>query len=272
MGQNFSWIEQAWSTKSTTTTSRIPLRRRRQHLRWKRMYLLLQVDQRLKQKQENQPLLAHLQELYTFVKEYGLILNQELNPIKRTQLQQDWTLFFGMDNYLEKKMDRILEIKRLSSERIWALSMLVWWNVEEQNGRRRRQQENISILYWFFRTRNSSSPSSSRSFRTQSHWSFTTGKCANSGQSRRMCNQFTLHHKFRIDSGRTKFKQGKTDGILYGCESHGEGSQRSVWARLHETTSYIVQAENVEKTPRHGVFGRYTACSTKRIEVLSNKM
>ena len=26
-----------------------------------------------------------------------------------------------------------------------------------------------------------------------------------------MCNQFTLHHKFRIDCGRTKFKQGKTD-------------------------------------------------------------
>ena len=35
-----------------------------------------------------------------------------------------------------------------------------------------------------------------------------------------MCNQFTLHHKFWIDSGRTKLKQGKTDSILYGCESH----------------------------------------------------
>ena len=32
--------------------------------------------------------------------------------------------------------------------------------------------------------------------------------------------QFTLHHKFRIDSGRTKFKQGKTDGILYSRETH----------------------------------------------------
>ena len=30
---------------------------------------------------------------------------------------------------------------------------------------------------------------------------------------------FALHHKFRIDSGRTKFKQGETDGILY-RESH----------------------------------------------------
>ena len=45
-------------------------------------------------------------------------------------------------------------------------------------------------------------------------------KCVNSEQFLRvhllywMCNQFTFH-----DSGRTKFKQGKTDGILYGCES-----------------------------------------------------
>ena len=34
-------------------------------------------------------LLVHLQELYLFVKEYGLIFNQELNPITRTQWEQD---------------------------------------------------------------------------------------------------------------------------------------------------------------------------------------
>ena len=32
--------------------------------------------------------------------------------------------------------------------------------------------------------------------------------------SHRMCNQFTLHREFRIDSGRTNFEQ-KTDGILH---------------------------------------------------------
>ena len=37
-------------------------------------------------------------------------------------------------------------------------------------------------------------------------------------------------------------------------------------------TSCMVQAENVKNTPRHGVLGRYKTCSTKRIEVLSNKM
>ena len=86
-----------------------------------------------------------------------------------------------------------------------------------------------------------------------------------------ICSQFTLHHKFWIDSGRTKFKQGQTDGILHSRESHGQESQRSARAWFDQTTSCIVQPE-VEKIPGHGVLGRYTACSTKRIEVLSNKI
>ena len=69
-----------------------------------------------------------------------------------------------------------------------------------------------------------------------------------------------------------KFRQGKTDSILYGCESHGQRTQGSVQAWLDSTTSCMVQAENVEKTPRHGVLGWYTACSTERIEFLSNKI
>ena len=46
------WISwsRTWATKRTTTTSRRPLRRRRKNLRWRRLYLLLRADQRLKQK------------------------------------------------------------------------------------------------------------------------------------------------------------------------------------------------------------------------------
>ena len=103
-----------------------------------------------------------------------------------------------------------------SLERIWALSTLVWWKVEEHTGKRRRKQEKISILYRSIKTRNSLPSSSSRSFRTQSYWSFITGQCINSERfvrvhlSHRMCNQFTLHHELRFDTGRTNFEQ-KTD-------------------------------------------------------------
>ena len=34
----------------------------------------------------------------------------------------------------------------------------------------------------------------------------------------------------------------------------------------------MVQAENVEETPKHGLLGRHKTCSTERIEVLSNKI
>ena len=44
--------------------------------------------------------------------------------------------------------------------------------------------------------------------------------------SHRMCNQFTLHHEFRIDTRRTKFEQ-KTDDILHVCGSNEQGTQRS---------------------------------------------
>ena len=44
----------------------------------------MQADQRLKQNHKDQLLLAHIQELYIFLKENGLILNQELNRISAT--------------------------------------------------------------------------------------------------------------------------------------------------------------------------------------------
>ena len=93
-----SW-SQTWSTRSTTTTSTKPPQRRRKHMR-------LQTESRLKQNREDLQLLAHLQGLYIFLIENGLILNQELNSIKRTQWQKGWTLFFDTENYLEKKMER----------------------------------------------------------------------------------------------------------------------------------------------------------------------
>ena len=66
-----SW-SRTWSTKSTTTTCRKPLRLRwsLKNSRWKRMYLLLRADQRPKQNHEDVLLLAHLQELYLSVKDF----------------------------------------------------------------------------------------------------------------------------------------------------------------------------------------------------------
>ena len=74
-------------------------------------------------------------------------------------------------------------------------------------------------------------------------------------------------------AGGTKFKQGKTDSSLYGCESHGQRSPKDPYKLdLTEPRLASYKQKNVEKTPKHGVLGRYAACSTKRIELLSNKI
>ena len=140
--------------------------------------------------------------------------NEHSSSTRRTTSRRRWC-------------DRNLETERWSSEQILVLSILVWWcQGRAQDGRRRRLQEQFSMLYWFVRTINSLPSSSSRSFRTQSHWSFTTGQCIDYEQFLRvhlsywMCGQYTLHHKFRIDTRRTKYQQRQTDGILYSRESH----------------------------------------------------
>ena len=61
------------SNKETTTTSRKPLRFSSKNLSWRRMYLLLRADQRLKQNNEDVLLLPRLQELYQSVKDFGLM-------------------------------------------------------------------------------------------------------------------------------------------------------------------------------------------------------
>ena len=137
--------------------------------------------------------------------------------------------------------DWILVNKRWSSEPFCVFSTLVWWKVEEQHGKRRRKQEKIPALYWCFR-RNSLPPSSSRSFRAQSCRSFITRQCLDSRRflqvhlSRWMCNQFTFHHQFRIETGKSKFEQ-TTDSILSACGSHGQRTQGSWHDRLGRSTA-----------------------------------
>ena len=117
-----------------------------------------------------------------------------------------------------------LENKRKSSEPIPTVYSLVWRSMESMFGSRRRSKKEIPVLYWWFRN-NFLSPSSSRTFRMQSYWYFA-GQCCYSEQllpvnlSCRMCNQFTFHHQFGIDTWRSEFKQ-ETDSILSACESYG---------------------------------------------------
>ena len=131
------------------------------------------------------------------------------------------------------------------------------------------KQEKISILYWSIRTGKSWFPSSSRSSRTQSHWSFITGPYVYSERplrvhlSHRMCDQFTLHHEFRIDTRRTKFEQ-KTDGILHVCGSMNKEHKDPDVIDL-DAPRLAWNKQKVWKKHRNTVLGRHQTCSKERI-------
>ena len=118
MGQNFSWLEQVLS-RTWTTSSRKPQRSSSKTMRWNRMHVLLQADQRPKQNHKNEILPAHPQELYLLRRELGLMSNHKNIRSPIIQCRRNWSIFFVMDNmcnwvlffvmeaYLETMMERL---------------------------------------------------------------------------------------------------------------------------------------------------------------------
>ena len=197
------------------------------------------------------------------------MLSQENIRSPIMKCRRNWSMFFVME-ILPREDHGAIEFWRLNDCLRNHFEQSQHWSDEKwKKSRRKTKQENIPVLYWFIRS-NLVPPSSSRSFRTQSHWFFITGQCLDSDRllrvhlSRWMCDQFTFHHEFRIDTRRTKFKQGKTGGILYGCESHGQRTQRSRDNRPDSTASCTIHADNVEETPKHGVLDRHQTCIKRK--------
>ena len=143
--------------------------------------------------------------------------------------------------------------------------------MESMLGSRRRSKKEIPILYWWLRN-NYLFPSSSRTFRTQSYWSFNAGQCCDSEQLLpvnipcRMCFQFAFYHRLWINTWRSEFKQ-ETDSILLAYWSQRQRASRSCKDWLECTTSCTILAQCLEETSRRGILGWYWSCNSKRIDI-----
>ena len=107
------WISwsQTWATRRTTTTSRNPLRFNSENFRWKRMYLLLRADQRLKQNHKDALLPAHLQELY---------------PLAWTDIEPE--TFLPIDYPVSKQLSTLLRHGNLPREEDGAIE---FWRLKD---------------------------------------------------------------------------------------------------------------------------------------------
>ena len=178
--------------------------------------------------QEDLLLLAHLQELQSSGKESGLMLSQELIRISLSQCEKRMTTLLRHDPSREE--DGAIELWRLKddlrnefensqhwSDEIWKSEMTGDGDIKKRFNFC-MDSSGHEILYLRalqgHSGRNPIDPS------LQDNVLITNLRVH---LSYRMCNQFTLHHEFRIDFRRTKFQQ-KTDGILHVCGSIDEGT------------------------------------------------
>ena len=138
------------------------------------MQLILQADQRPKRnhKDENLPVLP--QELYLLGKEFGPMLNQENIRSPITKYQRNWFIFFVMEG-LHREDDGATEFWRIKDDhQTYFLHCHHWSDEKWKKSMAGGGGNKIRVLYWFIRS-NLVPPSSSRSFRTQSHWFYFTG-------------------------------------------------------------------------------------------------
>ena len=266
-----AWISlsRTWATRrTTTTTSRKPLRCSSKILRWKRMYLLLRADQKLKQNHEDVLLLAHLQELFLSVKDLGLILSQKIIRLSLAKCQNKWVLFFDMVIYLEKKMERLScgdwKIIFGTNLRTLNIGMMKCGRARCKGAEATRKYFNIVptrqdkkyFISELFKVIQDAIPlilncRTVYLFQTISSSTFITSDVTPS----------------RIQDcypGGRNFRQGQTvffTSVDPTNKEHRDPNKNEMEA----PRSCMVPSEKVEETWKHGVLGRHTTCSKERI-------
>ena len=217
-------------------------------MRWNRMHVVLQADQRPKQNHNDEILPAHPQEQYLLVKEFGPMLNLENIPSPIIKCRRKWFFFFVMEVYPEKMVEQLTSgesetiFRNISCVAIIGLttSGRKAWQEEEET---RKEfsivlilQEKFFIPDDFFK------------------YIYHVG-CA-----------INLHSI--INSGLIPLGQilsNRQTVFLSACGSYGQRAQGSWHDRLGSTASCTIHAWSMEETSKHAVLGRHQSCSDERI-------
>ena len=243
LGSEFLLMERSntWSIQIKTTQKSLQIHKKSEY--HKEAQVWLQQCQRQNQNLNREYSLGQ-QQPYQYLKEDGLTVSHQNKILLRTIFRRKWSIFFDtIKRYSEKTME---QLKSTKSNSIFDIIIhkykFVWWSLESLFGSRRRFEKEISVLLWWF-GRNSLPPCSSRTFWSQSHWSYVTGQCGVWDWNiplhlpHRMCIQSSFYYQQWIDTWRLKFEQ-KTDSILLAhwskrrnhverdtCTKHGKGTR-----------------------------------------------
>ena len=271
-----SWLRILATTRRTTSICRKLRTCSSKILRWNRMYLFLRADQRLKQNREGPSTTCSSSRDCTYSwKKHGLILNQELNSIKRTPVGKK-TKYSSSARRItfEKKMVRSNAGDwRLSSEQNWALSQY-WsgWCVEEQDGRRRRQTR---------KDFNAVTDLSMTKFFTSELFKVIQDATSLILHCRTMCEFQTISSSTFITSdAQSIYTPSQIQELIAGGQNLSK--RQTVFftsmdpmnkehkdletVNLKTPASCTIHADSVEETSKHGVLVDIQTCSKERIK------
>ena len=210
-----------------------------------------------------------------FVKEYGLILNQELNLIKRTRWQKDYTLFFDTGNHLEKKMVRSnSRDKKMIFGTNWStlnIGLMKCGRAKWQELEATRKDFNIVLI---------------RQDKKMLHLRALQGHSGRNPIDPTLQDiVFTSNNFFEYIyhiGCAVSLHSVTNSGLIAGGQNPSRERQTVFFTAVNPMKKDHRDPQELDLTkPRlasykqkwkYAVLGRYTACSTKRMKVLPNKM
>ena len=234
------------------------------------MYFLLRVDQGLKQNHKDVLLPVHLHELYpSGERNWTDIEPEDYSPIAYPVSKQ--LIYLLSHGHIPEEEDGAIELWRWKDYIRNNFLRSQHWSDDKRKSIMARGGGNKKRFQYCTDPSGQEivlSPSSSRSLRTQSHWSYTSGQCVNSERflrlhlSCRMCNQFTLHHEFRISPRRTKFwaQDRRYSSRLWILRSKNTDPEVIDWK--HRVMLGTIR--KVEEISKHGVFGWHQTGSKRK--------
>ena len=252
-----TWISwsRTWATQRTTTTSRKPLRWSRKNLRWNECTCFCKPTKGQSKTTKTYSCLlvnkncTYLRKILDWFWARNFIAYRRFSVKTTGYSSSSWS-----STSRRRRSGWILENKRFSSEPFCVFSTLVWWKVEEHHGKRGGHKKRFQYCFdssgtiLFLRARQGHSGRSLIDPTLQDNVMIPDGFFKYVCPVRCAINLHSIMNSGLILGGQ-KFEQ-KTDGILYGCESHGQRTWRSWHDRLGSTASCMVQAEKVEDTKK----------------------
>ena len=232
-GSDFLMDQTSWWWIWTTMKQKFP-KISSKNMRWNWVQKILHADRRQKQKPQRREPAGSSPRIVPIERRNWIDIEPGKYSLSEDEVSKKVIYLLRRSQQMHREEDWAFHFWRMKEILQNQCPQIIYWSDDRRKsclaaggGVKRRFQyctDDAATIVCF--------PSSSRTFRTQSYWSFITRQCCYFEQllpaqlQYWMCVQSSFYHQLWINTWRSKFEQ-ETDSILPACWSCGQKSQRS---------------------------------------------